>query len=622
MTAVAVVAALLVGVAGVDRAGAASSAVTVTLTVPTATSLDASGCSSDVAGVTDLGIVLPSSSVFSSTPCVVRFGSSNGVGRLRLGQQDQLGSAMYLPSAGAPDLGYDGPSGTGNGVVTTPVGSNHSTTDTCDSAAVQADGKLVCAGDMSYGDYLLTRFMPDGILDATFDGPTGVGNGMVRLDLGGSTEVAEAMVIQPDGRIVAVGRWGTRAGVVRVNQDGTWDTTFDGDGRVSLAISGGDDVARTVALQPDGKIIVAGGWTGAPDSQPWAARLNRDGSLDTAFDGPSGTGNGIVVLAGPSGNDYVTSALIDSAGDIVLAATWSGTNIDVAVIRLKSSDGTLDTTLDGPSGTGNGIVTFGIGTGSDSWPRIARQPDDKLVVAARSANATLDVGLARINADGTFDASFDGPSGTGNGRFTVAVGTGTDTVDGGVVVQPDGRIVVGGRYAGDGQDAFIMRMNPDGSLDETFDGPSGSADGLVRISEPGDDMPQQPLLGVDGDLLLAGQAGPMTALDIRIRAFDGLGVPNYDGGASTFTSNAFGVCLAGVGAGTTGTWAVPGGCPTSNATQWRAVPASVTSPGAEVATSDTSTTTARVDLMFGFRASSNQSRGRYVAPLVFDVVAP
>src|SRR5262249_21955485 len=150
----------------------------------------------------------------------------------------------------------------------------------------------------------------------------------------GGIDAAQGVAIQADGKIVVVGIASTDLAVARYNSDGSLDTSFDGDGKVTTNF-GAIDSAQRVTIQSDGKIVVAGG-TGT--SGLALARSNANGSLDTDFDG-----DGLITAAG-LGN--ARGLALDSSGRIV-------TVTDSRILRF-SSTGSLDTNFDG-----DGVVTAG-----------------------------------------------------------------------------------------------------------------------------------------------------------------------------------------------------------------------------------------------------------------------
>src|SRR5207249_7898066 len=191
-------------------------------------------------------------------------------------------------------LAFSGPMGTAqgapadldggfgaSGLVTTPVGPGD---DAGAAVAIQPDGRIVVAGVASNGtdgDFAVVRYDAGGSLDPTFGS-----GGMVTTSFGARDERAYGVAIQPDGRIVVAGSAGSSIGVARYLANGTLDSSFEGDGRVVTSIgSGTTDVARGVAIAPGGRIVVAGDTLGGGQHKAFAVRYNADGSLDTSLDG-------------------------------------------------------------------------------------------------------------------------------------------------------------------------------------------------------------------------------------------------------------------------------------------------------------------------------------------------
>jgi uncharacterized delta-60 repeat protein len=201
--------------------------------------------------------------------------------------------------------------------------------------------------------------------------------------------------------------------VARFNADGTLDQSFDGpggngDGKFLLPIGVTNASATTLALQPDAKIVLAGYCKFGVDDYFCVARLNPDGTLDQSFDGPGGNGDGKFLL--PSGaSDFANALALQPDGKIVLAGGCSAGGLDFCVVRLNA-DGSLDASFDGPSGTANGYVLVPIGTGNDAANAIALQSDGRILLAGSCSNgADDDFCIARLNG-GPFAAkqcSFD-----------------------------------------------------------------------------------------------------------------------------------------------------------------------------------------------------------------------
>lgn len=319
----------------------------------------------------------------------------------------------------------DGSFGTG-GVVTTPIG----TADEIARAVLrQPDGKLLLAGYARIGannDFAVVRYDEDGTLDPTF----GTG-GIATTPIGAGNDNGFAAALQPDGKIVVAG-YATLASldfaVVRFNDDGTLDGTFGTGGIVTVAVGPSTDVANEVAIQADGKIVVAGYTSNAGVFEIAVLRLNDDGTLDTGFDG-----DGLAIT--PVAGTYAIGSAIALHGDgriTVAGSTNPGTGNDFAVVRYLS-DGSLDTSFDG-----DGKLALPIGAADDQARAVALQADGKIVVAGLSNNGTdYALALAKIDGNGSLDATF-GTAGI------VTTDVGGDDGANAVVVQGDGRIVAAG----------------------------------------------------------------------------------------------------------------------------------------------------------------------------------
>ena len=233
----------------------------------------------------------------------------------------------------------------GDGKVTTNFTAGD---DVASGVAIQSDGKIVTAGSAgNTPDFALARYNADGSLDTTFDG-----DGKVETDFSGN-DVAFAVAIQSDGKIVAVGRDGIIASdfaIARYNADGSLDTTFDGDGKVTTDITA-SDVAFAVAIQSDGKIVAVGVDGILIDSDFAIARYNADGSLDTTFDGDG------KVITDITGSDIAQGVAIQSDGKIV-AVGQDGTS-DFALARYNAN------TPSSSSGGGGGGGGCFIATAAD-----------------------------------------------------------------------------------------------------------------------------------------------------------------------------------------------------------------------------------------------------------------
>jgi uncharacterized delta-60 repeat protein len=409
-----------------------------------------------------------------------------------------------------PDGSLD-PTFNGDGKVTTDIAGLE--TDFAAGLAIQADGKVLVVGYTDRGsgedrtsDVALVRYVADGFLDPAFDG-----DGRVVTAVRGADEVANAVALQSDGKIIAAGS-GYRSDftLARYQPDGSLDPTFGQGGKVATAFYlTGTDAAAAVAVQSDGKIVAAGqGFTGADDDFA-LARYLPDGNLDPSF----GTGGKVTTPFG--GQDHGRALALLPGGKLLVAGyTNAGGNYDFALARYNP-DGSLDLTFDG-----DGKLTTPFGPGDDFATAVAVQADGKILVSGQSFNGTNnDFALARYNPDGSLDPTFGG-----EGRVTTDFGT-ADEVSYGLAVQPDGRIVLSG-YAATGPgntDFALARYLPGGALDATFDG-----DGRVvaGIAGRGTEVLHSLVLQPDGKIVAAGYADVGGTSDFALARFNLDGSPD------------------------------------------------------------------------------------------------
>jgi uncharacterized delta-60 repeat protein len=283
-------------------------------------------------------------------------------------------------------------------------------------------------------------FAAGGALDTSFSS-----DGKVTTDLSARGDFAAAVAVQTDGKIVVAGgsAYDTadpKFALARYNADGTLDTTFGGgDGKVTTNLTSHEDAAYGVAVQSDGKIIAAGdAGLGTGNSRFGLVRYEADGTLDTTFGG----GDGKVRTEFTTGDDPVSSLVLQTGGEIVVAggAAQNRANPKVAIARYLA-DGSLDPSFGG----GDGKVTTDLSAAKDYANAVVLQTDG-LIVAGGIAAVSGSSGsfeLIRYNADGTLDRTF-----SGNGKLTTNFTTRDDSVQG-VVVRSDGDIVAGG-IAGSG----------------------------------------------------------------------------------------------------------------------------------------------------------------------------
>ena len=473
----------------------------------------------DFGGSGDIGTAM----AFQGDCKIVVAGSSN----------NRIAVARYEPGQhpGDLDLSFDL-----DGIVTNwipPEGS------AAIDSAIQTDGKIVVIGGVTNDslqtrDIAVLRYNPNGSLDPAFDG-----DGIVITSVG-TLDYAASVAIQADGKIVVAGNVNDAFLVLRYNADGSLDSTFDGDGIVTTAIL---DLAvpAELLIQPDGKIVVVGVAAASPFfvSEVGIARYHTNGLLDTSFDG-----DGKVSTPFGTNAQFIYSAALQSDGKIVVAGnarfTSSGTN-DIAVFRYNP-DGSLDTSFDT-----DGMVSTNIGP-NDQARSVAIQSDGKIVTAGGTSNTTsgfYNFALVRYNSDGSLDASFDGDGivTTDFGDFFVGAAS--------LVIQSNGKLVAGGSIpASDFESDFIItRYNTNGSLDYSW----GNNGIVITDLEPHPsissvDQISELLIQPDGKIVAAG-ASRLGQLElnrnrIAVTRYHGEVAPNTPTG--TNVAVAFCACTASV----------------------------------------------------------------------------
>jgi len=359
------------------------------------------------------------------------------------------------------------------------------TTDMAEAVAVQPDGKILMAGTSGTDKFALARYLTTGSLDIGF------GNGGVTITtLPGLGGMAHDMVLQPDGKILlsGIGNGGEFA-VVRYLANGTLDTSFGTLGIASITIGTGSATANAMALQADGKIVVVGHTDVGGGAIDFAvARFNTDGSLDTSFDSDGKVTTPLVALV----QDYAFAVAVQPDGKIVVAGHTSS---DFGVVRYNA-DGSLDGGFDN-----DGIVVTTVGAIDAYAYAIALQADGKIVVVGNALVGVGQRGLAvvRYNANGSLDNSF----GVAGKVITSLAGLGLEGAET-VVVQPDGKIVIAGEYVSSQSpndlDLAVLRYNSNGGLDTSFDTDGIATLDLGSLSDFGNGLAVQP----DGKILVAG----------------------------------------------------------------------------------------------------------------------
>lgn len=403
------------------------------------------------------------------------------------------------------------------------------------SVAIQNDGKIFIGGTDNSWDFTLARFNTDGSPDNSFDG-----DGKQTTSFGAGIEWVTLIAVKSDGQIIAAGRaestngtWEDMA-LARYNSNGSPDNSFHGDGKTRVNIYSSDDHATCMAVQSDGKIVVAGfsytTITGSTTAgrQFTLSRYNTDGTLDNSFDG-----DGRVMTAFGVSENFINAIAIQSDGKIVVAGYNLAQDYDFALIRYNS-DGSLDNTFDG-----DGKATTSFSTRQDGASALVIQADGKILVGGFSRddnNTNNNFAVARFNSNGSLDNSFDG-----DGKFYLAIGPGTATDQiTSMAVQNDGKILLAGySHNGNDYDFALVRLNSNGSLDNSFDG-----DGLVTTDLGGslNNFASAIAVQIDGKIVLAGYRQNETINDFALARYNTNGSLDntFDGDGIVITSSAGG----------------------------------------------------------------------------------
>src|SRR5215212_592141 len=331
-----------------------------------------------------------------------------------------------------------------------------------------------------------------GDLDTTFSG-----DGFDLIDFG-QRDNGHGVAVQPDGKIVVLATADQNGQndfvVTRRNPDGSPDNSFSGDGQITFGVrpdGTGNDLARAVALGPDGSIVVAGTTDASSAAGDFAvARLTPGGELDSTFNG-----NGRQTVNYGAADDAADVAVRGDGAVIVGGTARLGGDRDLAVARLTNT-GQLDNTW---SGDGRASADFGGGIGADDSLRgVALTPDGGVVAVGQFqfvANDT-DTDIARFRADGQFETTgfADG------GRLKLSLGRTDRPTD--VAVQADGKIVmtiVDGSV--DPLPSLVARLTPSGARDASF-----GDNGLARVPVAGGSIPIALGLTPSGRIIVTSRA--------------------------------------------------------------------------------------------------------------------
>lgn len=387
----------------------------------------------------------------------------------------------------AQDPGDLDPTFDGDGKLLTSFSSNSS--DAARALVLQPDGKVVAAGTSSRtndSSFALARYNADGSLDASFNGDGKLTTGF------GQYARARALVLQPDNKILVAGSSNQANSAVadfalaRYNPNGSLDTAFGGDGKVTTDFNSSHDEAFALILQPDGKLVVAG----LSDRNFALARYNSNGSLDSAFDGDG------KVTTDFNNNSLDTAYALALQTDDKIVVAGNGGNEDFALARYNPN-GSLDTAFDG-----DGKLTTDFFGMAGTAQALALQPDGRIIAVGFTYALGQDqFALARYNPNGSLDPFFGF-----EGKVITQFSFGHSDIATAVALQPNSKIVVAG--ASDSGttlfDMALVRYYFNGSLDPTFNG-----DGMLTtdFDNGSNDGAEALALQPDGKIIVAGFSG-------------------------------------------------------------------------------------------------------------------
>ena len=462
-------------------------------------------------------------------------------------------SGAAFPAPGDLDLTF-----AGDGVLFVDATGRH---DRVNALVALPDGSLLAAGSFDHGlpthsDMTLLKLTPGGGPDTSF----GVAaDGLAEVALGGDQDVANALLVQPDGRIVVAGALepgaNTDFGVARFDADGVLDTSFgdvDPNGgrlgyvRVNVGTSSGaNDYATVIARQRvggnAGKLVVAGSGLSNDGANCCyrrfgLVRLTADGSVDTSF-GPQEAPTGIVV-APPSAlgaaeypTGIATRADGSMPGDTITVVGYVFPDVR-ALIRRYTANGLPDTSFDG-----DGLLVIedtlqnSQATGMGRIDAAVYQPDGKLLVVGRARDRGFT--FMRFHANGARDTSFGV-----NGRVSIKYSeTSYYDTPSALVLQSDGKIIAAGQFSAiyDGErsnDFAVVRLLTDGTPDPAFGDGGWSTYPLVLDA----DIAHAVAIGPKGEITAAGYAqrtGASTLQDdmafLRLEGDTGIFADGFDG---------------------------------------------------------------------------------------------
>jgi uncharacterized delta-60 repeat protein len=395
-----------------------------------------------------------------------------------------------------------------NGIVTFSVPGMVSTNGT--GIELDANGKYVICGKAasqvpSVSDFVVLRVNEDGSLDSSFNG-----SGYTTANVY-DRSFAHDLAIQHDAKILVTGQdfdpelVKENIGILRLNGDGSRDVSFGDSGRVAINY-GWTEEGHTIVQLADGKVLLTGHTDYDLPSQSIETKKLNIFLARLLADGnpdPSFGVNGFVTLDVNNGSsDFSKNMVLSEEGTIICAGATSKSKYQTALLVRFTADGIPDSSF----GV-NGIAQNIVGNEGIYW-RIALQPDGRIVAVGQTIFTGLDYDfmVQRFNADGAVDSGF-----ATNGTFTMSLGKKAEKIED-VAIQSDGKIVCAG-YSANSEandatgDAVVFRLTAEGDLDESF----GSGGVFTQNIVSGFDETKACMLDLEGNIVVAGYAHNQTA---------------------------------------------------------------------------------------------------------------
>ncbi|MEZ4939753.1 MAG: T9SS type A sorting domain-containing protein [Saprospiraceae bacterium] len=396
-------------------------------------------------------------------------------------------------------------------------------TDATLDALLLPDGKILVAGVYYFGqvisDFLVARFLENGQVDQTFGT-----NGRQIIDFDALSDLSRGIALQPDGKILLAGfsvfdDFLARISATRLHPDGRIDSTFGVHGKVVQEIGQFSSLGTDVQVQADGKILISGMTEDTDHRDFFVLRLLPSGAPDSSF-----ALDGVLIQSVSAGNDNSYAILPDADGSMLLVGkSDQQTEADVTVLRILEI-GALD-----PAFQDGGVLQLDLGNSYDDCHAILRRSDETILLGGTALNdpsfsGNLNAALCAYLPDGSPDNTF--------GNQGIVTSDYSPTWEGwtSLAQQADQKILAGGLI---NKRAAILRLLPDGTPDSTF-----GLYGQVRLNASPESTINSMLLQADGKILAAGYPGQFQQ-ELLFRRFLPDGSPDSTFGQNGLAPNPF-----------------------------------------------------------------------------------